>query len=295
MIAFAAGASGSCTINGVGAQACGAITRPSQGRTEVTYWSGYASDTITADRLTISAGLRYDDQKGTALAASVPANPQLSDDPAGRERGPERRRALAGCFTPLRRDLRDRRPRRTLARMSYARYANQLNAYPNSSLSAIPGIAYAYYPWTDTNKNNIIDPGELNTTGLPLRTDQLQSGEPLVSGFGQQHQPGHEVPEDRRVRRRPRPRDLRQLRGGRRLHLSPREGLLLLLPGSGWRGQPHSARVPARPHRLRRSPQRTVLQRPSTPSWAGGRRPSPPRASTSPTAPTTRRTSTASS
>lgn len=164
------GGQGTCSISGVLSD-CGIILRPSNGRTEVTYWSGYASDTITADRLTITAGLRYDDQKGTALATSVDANPTYPS-------------ILPAASAPARdgvhwQDVSPRfgvtyaigEARRTLARASYARYANQLGGFPNSQLSAIPGVAYAYYPWNDANKNNLIDPGELNTApGALIKT-----------------------------------------------------------------------------------------------------------------------------
>src|SRR5207249_3432896 len=178
LIAFAAGSPNDCTVAGAQHQACGAITRQSNGRTEVTYWSGYASDTITADRLTISAGLRYDDQKGTALASSVPSNPLFSS-------------ILPGASAPARdgvhwQDVSPRfgltyaigEQRRTLARASYARYANQLGGFPNNQLSAIPGVAYAYYPWNDANKNNLIDPGELDTSGSPVRTVNFNPANP---------------------------------------------------------------------------------------------------------------------
>jgi hypothetical protein len=158
LIAFQKG-SGACSVD------CGAITRPSKGRTEVTYWSGYASDTITADRLTVSAGLRYDDQKGTALATAVDANPLFPNILPAASAG-----ARDGAHW---KDISPRfgltyalgAERHTLARASYARYANQLGSYPNSSLSAIPGVAYAYYAWNDANGNHLIDPGELNIAG----------------------------------------------------------------------------------------------------------------------------------
>jgi Carboxypeptidase regulatory-like domain/TonB-dependent Receptor Plug Domain len=170
LIAFAANSPGDCTVGGVLHQACGAITRDSKGRTEVTYWSGYLSDTMTADRLTITAGLRYDDQKGTALATEVPANPLYGSIlPAAS--APQRDGVHWQDVSPrfgVTYAIGDQR--KTLARASYARYANQLGGFPNSALSAIPGVAYAYYPWNDANKNNLIDPGELNTTGLCIAT-----------------------------------------------------------------------------------------------------------------------------
>jgi len=177
LIGFKAGSSGACTINSVSSD-CGAITRPSNNRYEVTYYSGYLSDTITADRLTISAGLRYDNQKGQTQVASVDGNALFPT-------------ILPGASAPAKEGVhwKDVSPRlgltyalgpqrRTLARASYARYANQLGGYPNSTLSAIPGLAYAYYPWNDTNKNNVVDPGELNTSGPAQRTVNFNPANP---------------------------------------------------------------------------------------------------------------------
>ncbi|MCA1581172.1 MAG: TonB-dependent receptor [Acidobacteria bacterium] len=69
--------------------------------------------------------------------------------------------------------------RKTLARLSYARYANQLGAgSPVSPLSAIPGVAYAYYPWNDANSNRLIDAGELDTSGTAIRTINFNPANP---------------------------------------------------------------------------------------------------------------------
>jgi hypothetical protein len=177
LIAYKALSSGDCTINGVRSD-CGVITRPANSRTEVTYYSGYLSDTLTMDRLTASIGLRYDNQKGLAQHATVDANP-LYPNILPAASAPDReglhwtdwspRVGLTYALGPQ---------RRTLARASYARYANQLGAYPNSSLSAIPGVARAYFPWTDKNGNNIIDPGELDTSGAPIRTVNYSPSNP---------------------------------------------------------------------------------------------------------------------
>ncbi|MEP6801100.1 MAG: TonB-dependent receptor [Acidobacteriota bacterium] len=153
--------SGACNVD------CAAITRRSNRRVDVKYYSGYLSDTITADRLTMSLGLRYDYQTGAVQTSFAPANPLYPN-------------ILPDASAPAREDVikwKDFSPRvgatyafganrRTLARFSYARYANQLGAYPVNQLSAIPGIAYAYYPWTDANGNNRVDPGELDTSSL---------------------------------------------------------------------------------------------------------------------------------
>ncbi len=163
LIAFQKG-SGACSVD------CGAITRQSLARTEVTYYSAYLSDTITMDRLTGSVGLRYDDQKGGVQAASVPGNPLFpSILPAASAAARDGIVHWQDVSPRLGLTYAIGDQRRTLARLSYARYANQLGAYPNSQLSAIPGVAYAYYGWNDTNGNKLIDPGELNIAGGLLK------------------------------------------------------------------------------------------------------------------------------
>lgn len=156
LIAFQAG-SGACSID------CVAITRPSNRRVDVKYYAGYLSDTITADRLTISVGARYDWQKGdvqSSFAAGNPLYPNILPDAVAS--------AIGGAV-----EWKDVSPRvgltyalgpnrKTLARASYARYANQLGAFPVNQLSAIPGVAYAYYGWSDVNKNKVVDPGEID-------------------------------------------------------------------------------------------------------------------------------------
>ena len=43
------------------------------------YWNAYLGDTISFDRLTINAGVRWDRSASSVLAASVPASPALPD------------------------------------------------------------------------------------------------------------------------------------------------------------------------------------------------------------------------
>jgi outer membrane receptor protein involved in Fe transport len=178
LIGFVGGSPNDCTIGGVTHQSCAAITRPSSSRTGVRYYSAYGSDTVTADRLTVSLGLRYDDQQGTVKAASTPANPVFSSIlPAAS--APE----IEGVHW---KDVSPRfgatyalgEARKTLLRTSYARYANQLWSYPNSSLSAIPGIAYAYYPWNDANHNGRLESSEIDVSGSPIRTVNFNPANP---------------------------------------------------------------------------------------------------------------------
>jgi hypothetical protein len=155
--------------SGVCAVDCVEITRQSNSRTEVTYYAAYLSDTITADRLTVSLGLRYDDQKGSVQASSVPGNPLFPT-------------ILPAASAPARDSVihwQDVSPRfgltyaigdarRTLARLSYARYANQFGSYPANQLAAIPGVAYAYYGWNNATSGKV-NPGDVNIAGGPVK------------------------------------------------------------------------------------------------------------------------------
>ncbi len=156
VIAFELG-SGACSV------ACAAITRRVNRKVATEYAGIYLSDTIKADRLTVNAGLRYDWQTGHIRESEVPANALFPE-------------ILPAVHAPAQNDVvtwEDVSPRigltyaigkdrRTLARASYARYANNLWAYPVNQVSGIPGVAYSYHAWTDSNNNRRVDPGELN-------------------------------------------------------------------------------------------------------------------------------------
>ncbi len=157
--------SGACRIAGVGVD-CVAITRQSLRRVEAKFTNFYLSDTITADRLTVTAGFRYDYSTEDIQKSTVPASP-LYPNILPAASAPELKNVITW------KDVSPRLgatyaigpQRRTLARFSYARYANQLGAFPGNQLSAIPGVAFAYYKWNDANNNNRVDPGEIDFAG----------------------------------------------------------------------------------------------------------------------------------
>jgi hypothetical protein len=125
------------------------------------YFDGYLSDTLTWSRLTVNAGVRYDEQYGQNLPSSAPANPVFPDLlPAIR---------FPGTPVPFR--WKSWEPRvaaayavgagkKTLLRASYARYADQLGT-GNVAFNNPVGGSYLYYYWSDTNGNQRVDPGEL--------------------------------------------------------------------------------------------------------------------------------------
>ncbi len=177
ILAFEVG-SGSCTT---AFPKCAAITRQSNRKVAVDYTNVYLSDTIKADRLTISAGLRYDYQTGDIHKSTAPASPAFPDTlPSATAAAREDVVTWEDISPRLGATYAIGKERKTLARFSYARYANQLGAYPGNQLSAIPGVAYAYYPWNDANNNRRVDPGELDFTNR-FRTINFNPANPSAA------------------------------------------------------------------------------------------------------------------
>src|SRR5262249_42710590 len=125
-------------------------------------YSGYVSDTITTSRLTVNLGLRYDNQHGVNAPLSIPGSQAADLVPPGTVLPP----ALALPEQDPGFRWKDWQPRvgvtymlgddqRTLARASYARYANQLGTNSIAPFSAAPAVigttsgagAGVVYPW----------------------------------------------------------------------------------------------------------------------------------------------------
>ncbi len=127
------------------------------------YDSAWLQDTLSLDRWTIAAGLRYDKQSGENLASISPANPRAPDDiiPELRFQGND-----AGGFeweTVVPRvsvTYAAGENRQTLARASFSQYAQQLSQGRISTVNPAGGYSYAYYYFTDANGNLVLDPGE---------------------------------------------------------------------------------------------------------------------------------------
>src|SRR5262249_8835381 len=54
--------------------------------------------------------------------------------------------------------------RRTLLRASYARYAEALGTGTVGLTNPLNTASYAYYAWNDANHDNLVQPGEVNTS-----------------------------------------------------------------------------------------------------------------------------------
>jgi Carboxypeptidase regulatory-like domain len=129
-----------------------------------TYTSGWVQDTLTKERWTITAGLRYDLQKVENQAASDSGNPLVPDlIPPLNFPGND-----AGGF-----DWKTISPRvgvtynlgeghKTLLRGTFSRYAEQLGQQLAQRVNPI-GYSYAAFYFTDANSNLVLDDSELGS------------------------------------------------------------------------------------------------------------------------------------
>jgi hypothetical protein len=143
--------------------ALAAITRGVRAIYKTLYYTGTLGDTLTADRLTINAGVRYDVQQGINLTSSAPANPTFPDLlPAvvapGEAIAPFNYKNWQPRVSATYAIGKDRN---TLARASYARYADQLGFLP-WQLNGLPITSGLYYYWNDTNGDHHVDPNEID-------------------------------------------------------------------------------------------------------------------------------------
>jgi hypothetical protein len=154
-----------CGTNADGSPvSCATITRNGSFGANNKYWGAYIGDTITFDRLTVNAGLRWDEQYGTNNPSIVPGNPSFPDVlPAFNYPGSgkpftwknwEPRFGLTYAFGDT---------RSTILKASYAQYAEALGTGTVSIPNNSAGAAYGYYAWNDANHDNLVQPGEVNT------------------------------------------------------------------------------------------------------------------------------------
>jgi hypothetical protein len=144
---------------------CAVITRNGSFGTEAKYWGAFLADTVTADRLTVNLGLRWDEQYGTNRASIVPANatfpailPAFVYSGRGRDftwRDWQPRVGLAYALGAK---------RNTVFKASYSRYAQALDPFTVTYTNNSAGAAYAYYAWNDANGDHLVQQNEVDTS-----------------------------------------------------------------------------------------------------------------------------------
>ncbi|MEP6994759.1 MAG: TonB-dependent receptor, partial [Acidobacteriota bacterium] len=151
-------------INTYGEDAAG-IFRDRNAAIGTKYYAAFFGDTITMDRLTINAGVRWDRQFGQSFPSVAAGNPSFPDVlPAvvfpGREKdftwndwSP--RAGITYAFGTN---------RNTVFKASYARFVDSVGTGLVGLTNPLGSSAGAYYPWNDANGDGIVQVGEVCTT-----------------------------------------------------------------------------------------------------------------------------------
>ncbi len=147
--------------NGVGAEAT--LYRDSITRYALYTQALYLQDTFTKDRLTLNLGVRYDRQSNEALSSDVPAHPFAPEWLPAVSFGGANSGVVWNDWSPrlgMTYDIQG--TGKTVAKASYSIYFGQRS--PGQAVSPLNPVnaASIRFPWTDTNGDMFVQPGELD-------------------------------------------------------------------------------------------------------------------------------------
>ena len=131
------------------------------------YYTAYLGDTLSAGRLTLNAGLRFDHQTGKNKATSVEANPLLPDLLPGIDYPGGNDSIVWNDLSPrlgLTYALDD--ARKTILRASFARYAGQLSNVDSGWDNPL-GLSFLEYDWRD-NGDGVLQMNEVDFSTIRL-------------------------------------------------------------------------------------------------------------------------------
>jgi hypothetical protein len=147
------------------------------------YYGAYIGDTMTMDRLTVQAGVRWDQQFGSNAAALVAANPSFPTIlPAIDYAGASKAFTWNDWSPRVGLTYALGQNRATVLKASYAHFVDALGTLTVSYTNPLGGSAGAYYPWNDNNGNNIVETGEVDTAGPLLRNYGYNLQDPGSAG-----------------------------------------------------------------------------------------------------------------
>ncbi len=162
--------------------------RPGQIGSKQRYKSLWAQDEMRSDRLTLTAGLRFDEQTGTSEATDIGASPAFPELlPAVRFAGAGPGFRWRSVSPRLGASYAVDSDRRVTVRAGYSRFASQLHTTLVDRLHPLDASS-ATFGFTDRDGDGIYDPGEpmflLSTQGIdPSNPTALKSPNQTDSGL----------------------------------------------------------------------------------------------------------------
>jgi hypothetical protein len=135
--------------------------RPYRQVNHALYTSAYVGDTISLNRLTLNAALRFDRATSSVDAIHVDAHPLVPDILPAVDAPAVKNAVVWNTWSPrIGLTYAIDESRKTIGRASYSSFAGQLNAPVAGNISAA-SFAYAYYFASDDNHDFTIDANEL--------------------------------------------------------------------------------------------------------------------------------------
>lgn len=165
---------------GYGQFGLAAVTRGVSIKSQINSWDALVGDTIQLENLTVNLGARFDYQQGKNRPSAVSANPVFPELLPAVQFGGDHGYPITwrqvqprvGTTYAFGRD------RRTLARVSYSRFVNQLGNGEVRWINAFPVIAQLGYLWNDDNGNGRVERGEIDLESGVQFSDGVDPDEP---------------------------------------------------------------------------------------------------------------------
>jgi hypothetical protein len=146
------------------------------------YTSGFLTDTISMNRLTVIAGIRFDHQTASLSATHADAVPNFPLLPAIDAQGVENAYVFKTLMPRVGVTYALDDSRRTLARASVAMFASQLPANAGAFISPIQPDTYVSYNAVDKNGNGVADLSEIDFKSGVQGSNNVDFAHPGVVG-----------------------------------------------------------------------------------------------------------------
>ena len=158
------------------------ITRPANPNYQTNYGDLYLGDTVTAGNLVVTGGLRYDRQRGKNNPTSTTANPLFPQIlPGGTFAGDTRWLQWTSVSPRLGATYAFGPNKKTVAKASYARYADQLGAGAIGPQNPFYYIGVLWYYWDDLNHNGKFELNEKTDFDIAQHVNPANLGAGEVS------------------------------------------------------------------------------------------------------------------